>query len=113
MVDYIQSSITGALREALWADYERDGDYPEKRPLLAHYTSIEVLERIVRNNELWMSNPLYMNDWEELQFGINAGANLFRSHASLIRGLRLERRTRGTRTTVRRNLYRIRELPCY
>jgi hypothetical protein len=48
-----------------------------KRPLLAHYTSIAVLEAILRNNEVWLSNPLFMNDMEEVRFGINAGANLF------------------------------------
>jgi hypothetical protein len=32
----------------------------EKRPpLLAHYTSLEVLEKIMKNNEIWFSNPLF------------------------------------------------------
>lgn len=73
-----------AVKHALWADYDNDDDYPTKRPLLAHYTSIRVFEQIVRSNELWLSNPLYMNDWEELQFGLNAGAALFRNSPALI-----------------------------
>jgi len=32
-----------------------------------------------RNNEVWLSNPLFMNDMEEVGFGINTGANLFLS----------------------------------
>ena len=34
----------------------------KERPLLAHYTSLEVLEKIITSNELWFSNPLFMND---------------------------------------------------
>jgi hypothetical protein len=41
------------------------GSFPAKRSLLAHYTSIPVLEAILRNNEIWLSNPLFMNDMEE------------------------------------------------
>jgi len=50
-------------------------------PLLAHYTSFEALESIVRTNELWFSNPLFMNDSEELRFGIAQGHKL--AHANL------------------------------
>lgn len=42
-------------------------------PLLAHYTNAEVLESILRNEELWMSNPLYMNDNQEIRFGVVEG----------------------------------------
>jgi hypothetical protein len=45
----------------------------EKRPLLAHYTSIQVLEKIMREDEIWFSNPLFMNDLEEMRFGIHQG----------------------------------------
>ncbi len=62
-----------SLLEPLWSDVDRAGTFPAKRPLLAHYTSIETLERIVANNELWLSNPLFMNDIEELRFGILEG----------------------------------------
>jgi len=56
--------------------YGRDQLGPEG-PLLAHYTSIHVLESIIRNNEIWMSNPLYMNDIQEMQFGIELGRQIF------------------------------------
>jgi len=33
------------------------------RPLLlAHYTSIQVIEQILKKSEIWLSNPFYMND---------------------------------------------------
>ena len=38
-------------------------------PLLAHYTSLSVLEKILKTDELWLSNPLFMNDLEEVRFG--------------------------------------------
>jgi hypothetical protein len=47
-----------------------------KRPLLAHYTSLPVLEQILRNNEIWLSNPLFMTDIEEVRFGIEHGKSL-------------------------------------
>jgi hypothetical protein len=65
------------LFEPLWADLQGKDDFPKRRPLLAHYTSIEALEAILRNNEVWFSNPLFMNDIEEVRFGMNAGANYF------------------------------------
>jgi hypothetical protein len=45
----------------------------ESRPLLAHYTSLEVLEKIMANDEVWFSNPLFMNDMQEMQFGMDEG----------------------------------------
>ncbi|SRR6266478_2646568 len=65
------------LFEPLWADLKGDDSYPARRPLLAHYTSMVVLEAILRDNEVWFSNPLFMNDLEEVRFGINEGTNLF------------------------------------
>jgi hypothetical protein len=41
---------------------DRD-DFPyllAKRPVFAHYTSIESLEKIMRSEEVWFSNPLFM-----------------------------------------------------
>lgn len=34
----------------LFADLLEGNSFPDKRPLLAHYTSIPVLEAILRNN---------------------------------------------------------------
>lgn len=48
-----------------------------QRPRLAHYTSIQTLEKIMMHDELWFSNPLFMNDMEEVRFGVNQGWDLF------------------------------------
>jgi Protein of unknown function (DUF2971) len=65
------------LFDPLWDDLKGYDSYPAKRPLLAHYTSMVVLEAILKHNEVWFSNPLFMNDLEEVRFGINEGASLF------------------------------------
>jgi Protein of unknown function (DUF2971) len=58
-------------------------DAASNPPLLAHYTSIPVLEAILRNNELWLSNPLYMNDVEEVRFCITEGVHAFVSSPAI------------------------------
>jgi hypothetical protein len=65
--------------EPLFADLRDGGSFP----LLAHYTSIQALEAILRSNEIWFSNPLFMNDMEEVRFGISAGANPFLTSTEL------------------------------
>lgn len=56
---------------------------PKKRPaFLSHYTSISVLEKIIKDHELWLSNPLMMNDLEEMQFGMNEGLRTFNEYAA-------------------------------
>ena len=50
------------LFQPLFAGLPGEDSFPKKRPLLAHYTSVAVLEAILRNNEVWFSNPMFMND---------------------------------------------------
>ncbi|MBL4666383.1 MAG: DUF2971 domain-containing protein [Sneathiella sp.] len=69
--------------DKLWGDFDETSDFPAKRPLLAHYTSIDTFEKIVSNDELWLSNPLFMNDLEELRFGMNQGSKHFNSSSAL------------------------------
>lgn len=78
-----QMKIKEILQSAMWADYDEAGSFPAVRPLLAHYTSIAVFEQMMGNDEIWFSNPLYMNDLEELRFGMIEGANAFRTNAEL------------------------------
>jgi hypothetical protein len=73
----------GTVFTTLWNDIEQEKTFPQKRPLLAHYTSIGTLESIMRNDEIWFSNPLFMNDLQELRFGIVEGANAFRQHKGI------------------------------
>lgn len=61
---------------SLWSDIKQEDAFYSQKPLLAHYTSIEVLEKIVRTNEIWLSNPLFMNDLEEVRFGLNESQRL-------------------------------------
>lgn len=68
----------GGAFGSLWSDVQAGESFPEKRPLLAHYTSIATLEGIMANDELWFSNPLFMNDLDELRFGINESSRVIR-----------------------------------
>ena len=54
----------------LFADLQDEQDYPQQRPLLAHYTSVETFEQILKVDQIWFSNPLFMNDWQEVRWGI-------------------------------------------
>lgn len=58
-------------------------DYPQRRPLLAHYSTVGTVERIIASNEIWLSNPLFMNDVEEIRFGILEGFEKINQNASL------------------------------
>jgi hypothetical protein len=76
------SPFLAEIEAELWADVQPTVP-PRALPLLAHYTSIGTLERVARNGELWLSNPLYMNDVDELRFGINLGLQAVRAHPAL------------------------------
>lgn len=65
------------LLKSLWDDVEETTTYPSVRPKLAHYTSIENIENILRTDETWFSNPLNMNDYEELRYVILESHNKF------------------------------------
>ena len=47
------------------------------RPQLAHYTSTATLEKILQTEAFLLSNPLFMNDLEEVRFGFSLGQRLF------------------------------------
>lgn len=76
-------SFDEQIQSVMWDDLDIENDYPAQRPLLAHYTSVAVLDGMMGNNEIWFSNPLYMNDLEELRFGMVEGANAFRTSHEL------------------------------
>jgi hypothetical protein len=69
---------TAVLRlfDPLYADLRPEDAFHIKKPLLAHYTTIHVLEKILTSNEIWFSNPLFMNDIEEVRFGVLQGNSL-------------------------------------
>jgi hypothetical protein len=70
------------LDSVLWSDMQRE-PAPGELPPLAHYTSISALERIAQTGEIWFSNPLYMNDVDELRYGMNLGLRALRGHRGL------------------------------
>ncbi len=57
----------------LYDDMKEEDQFFNKQPFLAHYTSLDVLEKILTTDEVWFSNPLFMNDLEEVRFGILHG----------------------------------------
>ena len=60
----------------LWSDIVEAEEYPAQRPLLAHYTNVVAFEGIFGKDEFWLSNPLFMNDHEEMRFGMVEGNQL-------------------------------------
>lgn len=71
------------LFQPLYDDLRHEELYPQHRPLLAHYTSVEVLESVLKTQEVWFSNPLFMNDLQEVRFGIFEGARGFFTSSKL------------------------------
>lgn len=79
MTDLDQAKVEETLQlfKSLYDDLSLLETFAEKKPLLAHYSTVQTLESILRNRELWFSNPLLMNDRSELTFGLHAGMALF------------------------------------
>jgi hypothetical protein len=67
----------------------------DKPLLLAHYTSVQVVEQILKNDEIWLANPLYMNDLDEMRAGLLLGSQIFPEFAREAAGT-VERATRLT-----------------
>jgi hypothetical protein len=72
-----------SLFEPLYGDIQPLTQLAESRLLFAHYTSLEALESIIRSNEIWFSNPLFMNDLDEIRFGVFNGATIARNNAAI------------------------------
>ena len=71
--------------DELYSDLASEDNFFTRKPLLAHYTTAVVLEQMLKNNEIWFANPLFMNDVEEVRFGINEGTRAFLD-SEVIRG---------------------------
>lgn len=69
----------------LYSDITPEEEFPAIKPLLAHYTSLGNLEKILIGREIWLSNPLFMNDIEELRFGVEQGVAELRSNSDMLR----------------------------
>jgi hypothetical protein len=82
--------------EPLYADIKPEAQFSNAQPLLAHYTTIQTIEQIVKWKQMWFSNPLYMNDIEEVGFGLIEGENAITSSQAL---------SDACRTPERRNIF--------
>jgi Protein of unknown function (DUF2971) len=81
-----------SLFRELYDDIEGQDEFHLKQPFLAHYTSLDVLEKILKLDEIWLSNPLFMNDLEEVMFGINWGIGRFKESKTIRAALHSETR---------------------
>lgn len=61
----------------LFDDIPKDHDFQNNPQLLAHYTTLGVLEAMLKNDEVWFSNPLLMNDIQETTVALNDGMRAF------------------------------------
>ncbi len=72
----------------IWNALEDDppffGEIQRQRPHLAHYTSMQVLEQILANEEIWFSHPLLMNDIDEVYFGIDSGLQILQQNSRIL-----------------------------
>lgn len=76
---------TGTVfQTSMWSDLKQEECFPIQRPVLAHYSSVQTLEGIVKSEELWLSHPMLMNDHEELRWGLVEGRRLFLEHSGLV-----------------------------
>jgi Protein of unknown function (DUF2971) len=72
-----------SLFHTLYDDISEASEFYNEKPLLAHYTSITALEAILRTDTVWFSNPLFMNDFQEVRFGVNESFELFMSNSEI------------------------------
>jgi hypothetical protein len=62
---------------------------------------LQVLEKIMKSGELWFSNPLFMNDLEEMRFGIHEGVALFESSDAVDRACNTPQRAHAVKHHLR------------
>jgi hypothetical protein len=77
------SPAVEALRVQLYEQTMRGEHFPNVKPLISHYCSTATMEAILRYEQIWFSNPLLMNDLDELRFGMLTGRERFRIHEGL------------------------------
>src|ERR1700722_7385714 len=71
-----------AIEQDLYSDLT-PRNFAEEKLFLAHYTTIEALEKIAHSGELWFSHPFLMNDHEEVAFGLSYGTKVVMEDAEL------------------------------
>jgi hypothetical protein len=71
----------------LYDDISLESQFHQALPLLAHYTTIQTVEKIISAKEVWFSNPLYMNDLEEVRFGLVESEKLLLANVEIAKAL--------------------------
>jgi len=66
----VDDNAVWELFSPLYSDLLDADEFSRRKPFLAHYTSLEAVESILKTDEIWFSNPLFMNDMEEVRFGL-------------------------------------------
>jgi hypothetical protein len=84
--------LLAQFRDILYSDLDMTRQFPKQKPLLAHYTNLGTLESILENEQLWLSNPLFMNDYQEVAHGVHFWLNSIRSHKPLFESLKADDR---------------------
>jgi len=79
----MKNLLTNKLNDLFWTDFLFQGNFPKARPLLAHYTTVSAFESIIRNEEIWFSSPLNMNDYEEMRFVVFESMRIFRNSVDI------------------------------
>lgn len=79
--------IIGQFNSILYDDIDPAEQFDRMLPLLAHYTTIQTIEKIISSKEVWFSNPLYMNDLEEVRFGLIESERLLLADAGVAKAL--------------------------
>jgi hypothetical protein len=51
--------------------FQRHQEALDKKQRIVHYTSVETAMSIIRHNEVWMRNANCMNDFMEVQYGLD------------------------------------------
>lgn len=59
-----------ALFNPLFKRFDDAAAMQKEKLLLAHYTSIQILEKMLLNRQIWLENPLFVNDHDEMRFGM-------------------------------------------
>lgn len=99
--------IKKGFDDLLFKEMDESPDtFPQKKPLLAHYMPISKFESLLSNQQIWISNPLSMNDWQEVRFGINEGAHTFRSSEEIRTACKTEERYIALRSAFEKNYFK-------
>ena len=84
--------IWDKLFQVLHNDIDPNQQFPQTTPLLSHYTSLSNLESILTDNVVWLSNPLHMNDLEEVRFGVLNGIEIVQTNHELATSFKTDER---------------------